>query len=58
MEKALLLMDHDRHVYHSLKEGGRSGAAHSQYRHRICDMICVYVPLSAGSYQFFMASYK
>ncbi|XP_047194245.1 myocardin related transcription factor Ab isoform X5 [Hippoglossus stenolepis] len=28
MEKAGLKMDHDRHVYHSLKEGGRSGYAH------------------------------
>lgn len=26
MEKAGLKMEHDRHVYHSLKEGGQSGA--------------------------------
>lgn len=30
MEKAGLEMDHDKHVYHSLKEGGQAGAAHSQ----------------------------
>ncbi|KAM8890345.1 myocardin related transcription factor Ab isoform 2-T2 [Synchiropus picturatus] len=28
MDKSGLKMDHDRHVYHSLKEGGRSGATH------------------------------
>lgn len=42
MEKAGLNMDHDRHVYHSLKEGGQSVAAHSQQRNTISDMICVY----------------
>lgn len=41
MEKAGLNMDHDRHVYHSLKEGGRLGTAHSQHRHSISDVICV-----------------
>lgn len=24
MEKAGMMLDHDRHVYHSLKEGGRA----------------------------------
>ncbi|KAM6963646.1 myocardin related transcription factor Ab isoform 8-T10 [Tautogolabrus adspersus] len=33
MEKAGLEMDHDRHVYHSLKEGGRSGSALSDDTH-------------------------
>lgn len=45
MEKAGLTMDHDRHVYHSLKEGGRFLELHSQYRYKISDMICVYVPV-------------
>lgn len=35
MEKAALKMDHDRLVYHSLKEGGRSGVTHRQWRHEI-----------------------
>lgn len=42
MEKAGLNMDHDRHVYHSLKEGGRLGTAHIQHRHSISDVNCVY----------------
>lgn len=58
MEKAGLTMDHDRHVYHSLKEGGRSETAHTQSKHKISDMICVYGTQFAGLYQYFMASYK
>lgn len=37
MEKAGLKMDHDRLVYHSLKEGGQSRVGSG-------DLCCVFVP--------------
>lgn len=42
MEKAGLDMDHDRHVYHSLKEGGQLGTTLNQNRQSTYMTCCVY----------------